>query len=45
MNSYDIVINGSGPTGLAAAIGAHDAGARSILILERDLELRGILNQ
>ena len=42
---YDIVIIGGGPAGLAAAVAAYDAGGRSILILERDNRLGGILNQ
>ena len=42
---YDIVIIGGGPAGLAAAVAAYDAGGRSILILERDDRLGGILNQ
>lgn len=41
----DIVIIGGGPAGLAAAVSARNSGAGSILILERDKELGGILNQ
>ncbi|MBO5246296.1 MAG: FAD-dependent oxidoreductase [Eubacterium sp.] len=45
MNSYDIVIIGGGPAGLAAAAAAKREGIDSILILERDTQLGGILNQ
>lgn len=45
MNKKDVVIIGGGPAGLAAALGAKEAGAKDILIVERDQELGGILNQ
>lgn len=45
MEKCDIVIIGGGPAGLAAAVAARDQGAESILVLERDRELGGILNQ
>lgn len=41
----DLVIIGGGPAGLAAAYKAWQSGLRDILILERDKELGGILNQ
>lgn len=41
----NLVIIGGGPAGLAAAKAAYDEGERDILILERDSELGGILNQ
>ncbi len=36
---------GSGPAGLGAAVYAHDKGIKSILVIERDRELGGILQQ
>ncbi len=42
---HAIVIVGGGPAGLAAAIAAREAGESDILILERDTQLGGILNQ
>ena len=41
----DLVIVGGGPAGMSAAVAAYDAGIRSILILERDKALGGILRQ
>ena len=41
----DLVIIGGGPAGMSAAISAYEAGIKDILILERDENLGGILNQ
>lgn len=40
-----VVVVGGGPAGLAAAIAAYEAGETDVLILERDTQLGGILNQ
>lgn len=45
MTKRDIVIIGAGPAGLAAAVAAYNAGVKDILIIERDKEAGGILNQ
>ena len=45
MKTCDLVIIGGGPAGLAAAKAAYDCGVRDMIILEREAQLGGILNQ
>ena len=45
MKQVQLAIIGGGPAGLAAAIAAREKGLEDILIIERDKELGGILNQ
>jgi len=42
---YELIVVGGGPAGIAAAYSAWEKGLRKILIIERDKELGGILNQ
>jgi len=41
----DIVVIGGGPAGLASAVSAYKEGIKDVLIIERDMELGGILPQ
>ena len=42
---WELVVVGGGPAGLAAAVAAFDSGLKRVLILERENELGGVLNQ
>lgn len=44
-NHYDVIVIGGGPGGMAAACAACGGGAASVLLIERDREVGGILNQ
>ena len=43
--TVDVAVIGGGPAGMAAAAAAKEAGAGSVLLIERDNELGGVLNQ
>lgn len=45
MNTLDLVVIGGGPAGMAAAIEGYKKGIKNILVIERDKELGGILQQ
>lgn len=44
MRTWDVLVIGGGPAGLAAALSAQESGAR-VLLLEREAQLGGILKQ
>ena len=44
-NNIDVLIIGAGPAGVAAGIGAKKEGAERVVVLERDWDLGGILQQ
>ncbi|HPU00685.1 MAG: FAD-dependent oxidoreductase [Firmicutes bacterium] len=45
MSPIQVAVIGAGPAGMAAALAAADAGADDVLLIERDDEAGGILNQ
>ena len=45
MEKRDLIIIGAGSAGIAAALGASENGLKDILVIERDFEYGGILQQ
>ena len=45
LDRYELIVIGGGPAGLGAAISARESGLSRVLVVERDVELGGILNQ
>ncbi len=45
MKNYDLIVIGGGASGISAAIEAHDEGVKSILIMDREEHLGGVLNE
>ena len=45
MENHELVIIGGGSAGIACALGAYEGGLRDILVIERDKEYGGILQQ
>jgi len=43
--TVDVAVIGAGPAGIAAGVGAKEAGADRVAIFERDWDLGGILQQ
>lgn len=41
----DVAVIGAGPAGLAAALAASEAGLKDVMLIDRDVELGGILQQ
>ncbi len=44
-DAYEVTVIGAGPAGLAAAIGAREAGCKNVLLIDRENHLGGILQQ
>lgn len=45
MERHELVIIGGGSAGIACALGAYEGGLKDILVIERDFEYGGILQQ
>lgn len=45
MNEIDVCVIGGGAAGMSSALGAVEHGAKKVLLIERDVELGGVLQQ